>query len=158
MSNQLDSVYEFGEFRLDTAERLLLRGEEQIPLPPKAFDTLRLLVEKSGRLVEKGELMDRVWAGAFVEEANLARTIWMLRKALGNGDGRHQYIETIPKVGYRFVAEVRKLPDTALEVVVQRHIRARIVTEEEGESALEAPAVISRPRCPASEFRPSGAR
>src|SRR5687767_11539316 len=143
MSTQPNPVYEFGEFKLDTAQRLLLRGEEQIPLTPKAFDTLLLLLEKSGRLVEKQELLGRVWAGAFVEEANLARIIWTLRKALGDSDGRHQYIETVPKLGYRFVAEVRKMPGTALEVVVQRRIRARVVTEEEGQTALEEPAVIS---------------
>ncbi|MDQ3667039.1 MAG: transcriptional regulator [Acidobacteriota bacterium] len=139
MSDQPNRVYEFGEFRLDTTERLLLRGEEQIPLRPKAFNTLLLLLEKSGRLVEKEELMSRVWAGAFVEEANLARNIWTLRKALGDGDGKHQYIETVPKVGYRFVAEVRKAPNRALEVVVQRHIRARIITS--------VYLFIFRPRC-----------
>ena len=144
MSDQPNRVYEFGEFRVDTAERLLLRGEEQIPLTPKAFDTLLLLLEKSGRLLEKEELMNRVWAGSFVEEANLARIIWTLRKALGDSDGKHQYIETVPKLGYRFVAEVRKVPNTAVEVVVQRRIRARVVTEEEGQTALEEPEVISR--------------
>ncbi len=143
MSNQPSPVYEFGEFRLDTAQRLLLRGEEQIPLTPKAFDTLLLLLEKSGRLVEKQELLQRVWAGAFVEEANLARIIWTLRRALGDSNSKHQYIETVPKLGYRFVAEVRNVTDTALEVVVQRRIRARIVTEEESHTALEEPAVIS---------------
>ena len=143
MSNQPNTVYEFGEFRLDTAQRLLLRGEVQIPLTPKAFDTLLLLLEKSGRLVEKQELLERVWAEAFVEEANLTRIIWTLRKALSDGDGKHQYIETIPKLGYRFVAEVRKVTDTALEVVVQRRIRARVVTEEESRTAHEGPAVIS---------------
>ena len=135
MSNQPNAVYEFGEYRLDTAQRLLLRGEEQIPLTPKAFDTLLLLLEKSGRVVEKQEVLERVWAGAFVEEANLARMIWTVRKALGDSDSKHQYIETVPKLGYRFVAEVRKVPDTALEVVVQRRIRARVVTEEESETA-----------------------
>ena len=86
MGKQPHLVYEFGNFRLDTAERLLLRGEEQIPLSPKAFDTLLLLLEKSGHLVKKQELLERVWSDVFVEEANLARIIWRLRKVLGDSD------------------------------------------------------------------------
>src|SRR4030095_16287083 len=114
MSKQINSLYEFGEYRLDAAERLLLRGEQQIPLTPKVFDTLLVLVQHSGHLVGKDFLMKEVWSDAFVEEANLARNVWTLRKALGDDEGKHRYIETVPKTGYRFVAPVRILERTEL--------------------------------------------
>src|SRR5215467_14863485 len=108
MARQFNHLYEFGEFRLDPAERLLLRDEKPVPLTPKAFETLLVLIGHRGHLVEKDELMKQVWADASVEEANLARNIWTLRKALREGEGRH-YIETVPKLGYRFVAPVTEL-------------------------------------------------
>ena len=104
MSKLLNQLYEFGEFQLDVAERLLRHGEKLVPLTPKAFETLLVLVRRAGHLVEKDDLMKQVWADAFVEEANLARNIWTLRKALGDDQGAHHYIETVPKLGYRFVA------------------------------------------------------
>ena len=89
MSKAANRIYEFGEFRLETAERLLLRRGTPIPLTPKAFDTLLVLVRNSGRLVEKDDLIKQIWPDAIVEEANLARNVWTLRKALGNGSGEH---------------------------------------------------------------------
>jgi len=103
-------LYEFGPFILDAAERLLLRHGKTVPLTPKAFESLRLLVENSGRIVEKEKLMEQVWPGTFVEEGNLSVTIFMLRKALGEGRGEQKYIETVPKRGYRFIMPVRKVP------------------------------------------------
>src|SRR5262249_20742679 len=102
-------IYEFGPFRLDAAEHLLLRDGEAIPLTPKAFDLLLALVERNGHLVEKDELLKKVWPDTFVEEANLASNISQLRKALGDGENGHRYIETAPKRGYRFVAIVREV-------------------------------------------------
>ena len=110
MTKLANHIFEFGPFRLETAERLLLRSGARIPVTPKAFETLLVLVQNSGRLVEKDDLMKQVWPDAIVEEANLARNIWTLRKALGDGNGAGTYIETIPKVGYRFVAPVIELP------------------------------------------------
>jgi DNA-binding winged helix-turn-helix (wHTH) protein len=99
--------YDFGPFRLDPAESTLLRDGVAIPLTPKAFDTLEVLVEQAGRLVSRDELMRRVWPGTFVAPGNLAVTIHQLRRALGErADGR-PYIETVPRRGYRFAAEVR---------------------------------------------------
>ena len=100
--------YEFGPFRLDVAERLLLRDGEAVPLSPKAFDLLLALVERQGRLLEKTELMKLVWPDTFVEEANLSYTISLIRKTLGEGPEPQQFIETVPKHGYRFIAEVRR--------------------------------------------------
>lgn len=98
--------YEFGKYRIDAAERLLHRGDELISLPPKAIDTLLVLVVNAGRMVDKSELMKAVWPDTFVEEGALTRNISMLRKALGDSGDQAVYIETIPKRGYRFVAPV----------------------------------------------------
>jgi Tol biopolymer transport system component/DNA-binding winged helix-turn-helix (wHTH) protein len=99
-------VYEFGPFRLDPAERLLLRAQQPVPLKPKAFDLLVLLVERPGRLLTKQELMDALWPATAVEEGNLTHTISTLRKALGDGQNGDQFIETVPTRGYRFVSPV----------------------------------------------------
>jgi TolB-like protein/DNA-binding winged helix-turn-helix (wHTH) protein/thioredoxin-like negative regulator of GroEL len=131
MSQQINHIYEFGEFRLETAEQLLLRRGKPTRLTRKEFDTLLVLVQSSGHLVEKDELMNRVWADAFVEEANLARNIWSLRKALSDDNGEHRYIETVPKRGYRFIAPVREVASEDTGVLIQRRVRARIVCEEE---------------------------
>jgi TolB-like protein/DNA-binding winged helix-turn-helix (wHTH) protein/Tfp pilus assembly protein PilF len=108
MSEQKSHSYEFGPFRLDPLKRRLLRGGEALRLTPKAFDLLLVLVEESGRTVEKDELLERVWAGTIVEENNLNQNITALRKLLGDSRQESQYIATIPGLGYRFVAEVRK--------------------------------------------------
>src|SRR5215472_4654735 len=105
MSKQMSHLYEFGPFRLDARERLLLREGEAVPLTPKAFETLLLLVESGGHTVEKDELMKRLWPDTFVEEANLTNNISLLRKALDEAPGL-EYIKTVPRRGYRFVAAV----------------------------------------------------
>lgn len=102
-------LYEFGPFRLDPTERLLLRDNQPVPLAPKAFDTLVLLVENSGRLLTKDELIKRLWPGTFVEEVNLAQNISAIRRALHDKNGGGRYIETVSKAGYRFIAEVRSV-------------------------------------------------
>src|SRR4029450_10748525 len=107
MSTDSRHLYEFGPFRLDTAEQLLLRDGKPVPLTPKAFEMLVALVERSGHLVEKEELMKVVWADAFVEESNLTNNVYALRKMLGQGENGRSYIETVPKRGYRFTAAVR---------------------------------------------------
>jgi len=106
MSLLINHFYRFGEFSLDTDQRILLREGKPVSLAPKVFDTLFTLVENAGRIVSKEELMNRVWPDTFVEEANLTYTIQQLRKTLGD-DARHPvYIETVPKRGYRFIASV----------------------------------------------------
>src|SRR5216684_3759956 len=101
--------YEFGPFRLDPTERLLLRDNQPVPLAPKAFETLVLLVENSGRLLTKDELMKRLWPGTFVEEVNLAQNISAIRRALHDKNGEGRYIETVSKAGYRFIGEARRV-------------------------------------------------
>jgi len=101
-------IYEFGSFRLDAAEYVLLREGQIIPLTPKVFETLLVLVKNSGHVVNKDELYKQVWQDAFVEETNLTKNISILRKTLSENDGGTFFIETIPKRGYRFVVPVRK--------------------------------------------------
>jgi serine/threonine-protein kinase len=103
------SVYEFGPFRVDPAERLLLKDAEPVALTPKAFDLLVHLLERHGHLVEKQALMAALWPDAVVEEANLAYNVSAVRKALGDGQEGEQFIQTVPTRGYRFVAPVREL-------------------------------------------------
>jgi DNA-binding winged helix-turn-helix (wHTH) protein/TolB-like protein/Flp pilus assembly protein TadD len=100
-------LYAFGPFLLDTRERRLLRDGKVIPLTLKAFDLLQVLVENQGHLLQKEELLRRVWPDAIVEENNLTVTISALRKALDEGPTDRQYIETVPRRGYRFVADFR---------------------------------------------------
>jgi TolB-like protein/DNA-binding winged helix-turn-helix (wHTH) protein len=103
------AIFEFDGFRLDPTERLLLRGKVPVQLPPKVFDALVVMVASRGRLLEKDQLLRMIWPDSFVEESNLALYISILRKALGDGEDGFQYIETVPRHGYRFVAEVREL-------------------------------------------------
>src|SRR5262245_13667507 len=114
MSTRPRHLYEFGPFRLDTAEQLLMREGKPVPVTPKAFEMLVALVERSGHLVEKEELMRVVWADAFVEESTLTKNVWALRKLRAQGKGGKNYIETVPKRGYRFTATVRELTPEAL--------------------------------------------
>jgi DNA-binding winged helix-turn-helix (wHTH) protein len=100
--------YEFGSFRLDAGEYVLLRDGQVIPMSPKVFETLLVLVENSGHVVGKEELYKQVWQEAFVEETNLTKNISILRKILSEGDAERSFIETVPKRGYRFVVPVRK--------------------------------------------------
>jgi eukaryotic-like serine/threonine-protein kinase len=103
-------LYEFGPFRLEPAERKLMRGNEMVTLTPKAFDTLLLLVRNSGHLLEKEDLISTLWPDTFVEEGSLSNNIFLLRKILGEDPA---FIETVPKRGYRFVGAVRQLPRAA---------------------------------------------
>ena len=120
-------AYRFGPFHLDVRERRLSRGSEVIPLRLKVFDTLRVLVENAGRLVTKQELLDTVWPETTVEENNLNHNVSMLRKALGERATDQQYIETVPRVGYRFVAAVEAgVPQAAAAVASAAKARQEI--------------------------------
>ena len=134
MSRQAKDLYEFGPFRIDVAERLLSREGQNVPLTPKAFDTLLVLVENRGHLLEKDELMQKLWPDTFVEEANLTNNISQLRKALGDDSSGHRYIETVPKRGYRFGASVRMCRKESSDLVVEQHTRASLLIEEETDS------------------------
>ena len=111
MGERSQHFYEFGRFRINTGDRLLLRDQEIVQLTPKVFDILLALVETSGQVISKDSLMKRVWPDSFVEEGNLTQNISLLRKALGEGQNGHQYIETVARRGYRFIEPVRESRD-----------------------------------------------
>jgi TolB-like protein/DNA-binding winged helix-turn-helix (wHTH) protein/Tfp pilus assembly protein PilF len=130
MSNEQQHLCGFGPFTLDLTDRFLLRDGQPVPLPPKTLETLIVLVQHQGRLVTKDELMKTLWPDSFVEETNLNHHVWTLRKALGESAGGDRYIETVPRRGYRFVADVTELPLGSDELVVEKHSFTHIFTEE----------------------------
>lgn len=131
-SKAVKHFYEFGPFRIDLENRLLLHEGETVPLAPKIFDTLVVLIENKGRIVKKSEMMQLLWPDRYVEESNLSQNIFVLRKIFSEATGGDQYIETIPKRGYRFIGTVREVQ----EEVNQTHEEA--VATEAPESELQA--------------------
>ena len=107
----MQHLWEFDCYRVDFARRLLLRGGELVQLPAKALDTLLVLIQRRGEVVTKEDLIKAVWPDAFVEEGNLSQSIHVLRRALGESVEEHRYIVTVPGRGYRFVADVREIPE-----------------------------------------------
>lgn len=148
MSLPVKHLYEFGPFVLDTVERILMREGELVGLTPKAYDTLLALVEKKGRIVGKDELMNRVWPDSFVEEGNLAFNISVLRRTLAEGAEKIQFIETVPKRGYRFVASVRETFDNTPDVLLERQTVSHVVIErrEEQEGPADLALLAAAPR------------
>ena len=122
-------LYRFGSYSLDAEERVLLRNGQPVTLPPKDLETLLVLVERAGHIVEKEELLDRVWPGVFIEEGNLSRRIFNLRQVLGDSADERPYIETIPKRGYRFIAMLQEdADDSAAPEVVDAQTSERAQT------------------------------
>ncbi|MBC7909768.1 MAG: alpha/beta fold hydrolase, partial [Pyrinomonadaceae bacterium] len=157
MPRQIGHLYEFGAFRVDTAERLLFCGEDPVSLTPKVFDTLLLLVENCGHVLGKEELMQKVWPDSFVEENNLAQNISILRKVLGEGAEGLKFIETVPKRGYRFVAQVRETggePET--NIIVRERARARVVIEEDDDEEPAFQSLSRATREALDALQPSG--
>jgi TolB-like protein/tetratricopeptide (TPR) repeat protein len=136
-SERTNIVYQFGPFRLEVSEHRLVREGRSIPLAGKAFATLRVLVERHGTLVSKRDLMNAVWPETTVEENNLDRNISTLRKALGEQAVGPQYIETVPRVGYRFVARMAAAP-----------------AEDASDSSLATPDVSSIAVLPFADMSP----
>src|SRR5262252_9427368 len=126
-------IFEFGPFRLISSECRLFKNGHPLALPPKVFDTLVVLVENRGRLVDKREIMNRVWPDSYVEEVNLSRSISSLRRALGESATESAYIETVPKSGYRFVATVVELETDQASVILEKYTSSEIITEESEE-------------------------
>lgn len=134
-------LYEFGEFRLDLERNLLLYQDEIVPLTHKALETLVVLVENNGRIIEKDEIIQKVWQDTFVEEGSLTRNISTLRKVLGEEPGANRYIETIPRRGYRFVAKVKSISDGNEEKEPANGL-AQNETESENEPARRNENII----------------
>src|SRR5947208_8417300 len=131
MSKQAKHFYEFGSFRLDVTQQLLLRDGTVVPLTLKAFDLLLTLVESDGQVLTKDELMHRVWPDSYVEEANLSHHIHKLREALGEKTNGDKYIETLTRRGYRFVARITEVRDANADLILAEHSRAHLVVEED---------------------------
>ncbi len=129
MNKEPKHFYEFGPYRVDPEQGLLLRDNQPVPLQPKAFETLLVLVRNTEKVVLKNDLMKSVWPDTFVEESNLTQHIFVLRKALGE-TGDHRYIVTVPGRGYRFTQKVRLIPEQA-DIVVQSHSITRVAIDEE---------------------------
>ena len=122
-------LYEFGPFRLDPDKELLLREDENVLIAPKAFQVLLVLIRNNKQVVTKDDLMKTVWPDTFVEEANLSRNIFLLRKALGGGPA-DKYIVTVPGRGYRFAEDVQLVPDRELNIVAASHSNVEVLMEE----------------------------
>lgn len=131
MTIERKRLYEFGPFRLDASERVLWRAGQPVPITPKVFEILLALVENSGCLVEKDELMKKVWPDSFVEDSNLTFNISVLRKALAREAGEQPFIETVPRRGYRFIAPVKEVAGEQPEVFLREWTRATVILEEE---------------------------
>jgi pimeloyl-ACP methyl ester carboxylesterase/DNA-binding winged helix-turn-helix (wHTH) protein len=155
MKSQTTLFYIFGLFRIDVTERILHGKKGPVPLTPKAFDTLLILVENSGHVLATKELMEKVWPDSFVEENNLAQNISTLRKVLGpEGAG---LIETVPKRGYRFVGQVSETWDEGADLVLHEHTRSKIVIKEETDDGGSAPS-FDPPRPAVIDLPPGAAR
>ena len=123
-------LYGFGPFRVDPEKELLLRDDETVPLAPKAFQVLLVLMRHNKQLVTKDDLLKMVWPDTFVEEANLSRNIFLLRKALGENPQDHQYIVTVPGRGYRFAEDVQLMPEREVEIVAASHSTVQVQVKE----------------------------
>lgn len=130
MNGESQSNIYFAEFELDTAHRQLLRNGKPISLYAKTFDLLTFLLENNGRILSKDEILEKVWEGQFVEEANLSVQISALRKALGEKKDSPHFLVTVPGKGYKFVADIQNNNN---EIVIEKHKISRVLVEEETE-------------------------
>ncbi len=142
-TQRLKELYEFGPFRVDPEKETLLRAGEPVPLTPKTFQILLVLVRHSREIVTKDDLLKTVWPDTFVEEANLSRNIFMLRKALGESPQDHKYILTVPGRGYRLAENVRLVPDEEFSLVAANRQKVEVqVTEKLSLKWLVAVAAV----------------
>jgi DNA-binding winged helix-turn-helix (wHTH) protein/tetratricopeptide (TPR) repeat protein len=144
MDNGVKQLREFGPFRVDPEQRLLLRDEQPIALSPKAFDLLLVLLEHSGQVVLKDDLMKTLWPDTFVEESNLGQQIFQLRKALGDRSQGSSYIVTVPGRGYRFAHKVRAISEEE-SIVLESHSRSRLVIDESWKLGKTLSSAVRRP-------------
>jgi DNA-binding winged helix-turn-helix (wHTH) protein/tetratricopeptide (TPR) repeat protein len=145
MDKRSSHFYEFGPFRVDAVERLLTGDGVLLPLTPKAFETLLALVENSGRVVGRDELIVRVWPDTCVEEANLTQNVFTLRKVLGEKKRECRYIETVPRRGYRFVASVREVKDEVIVSLRGMEFETKVVAGEGSQTGTKGKALAVLP-------------
>lgn len=140
MPGSTEQIYRFDELTLDVSERLLYREGRNIPLPPKAFDMLHMLVSNAGRVLSKERILSEIWEGSFVEENNLAQNISLLRRVLGETDEK-KFIETVPKYGYRFVAKVNPTSGGEVSTEVIERGSVRVFVNDDPHRSVETPSV-----------------
>lgn len=140
---QTHHLYEFGPFRLDVREQLLTCRGKSVSLSPKVFETLVVMVESNGRLLEKDELLKLLWPDSFVEESSLAQNIFQIRRALAEHDTERQYIETVPRRGYRFIVPVRQIQPEAQIFPGEQTVASDPGDLAKAESRMEVPAALS---------------
>ncbi len=138
---KVKELYEFGPFRVDPEKEILQRAGEPIPLTPKTFQILLVLVRHSNEVVTKEDLMKTVWPDTFVEETNLTRNIFALRKALGDNE-QNRYIITVPGQGYRLAEGVRLVSEADFRIVAASHSKVQIQVRETKRGGWIAAAVI----------------
>jgi len=131
IANGVRRFYEFGEFRLDAKRHRLLRAGTVVPLPPKAIETLIVFVENPGKVLQREDLMQAVWADTIVEDANLTVAISQLRKALNQNDDSAEFIQTIPRVGYRFVADLRDVVEEPAALIAEKRTAQQSIVAKE---------------------------
>jgi DNA-binding winged helix-turn-helix (wHTH) protein len=166
MSALENPVYRFGSFELEPAERRLSEAGKSIALTPGVFDTLVLLVERAGHLVSKDELMKVLWPRGYVDDSNLTKHIWFIRRALGDGEHDSRFIETVPKLGYRFVAPVTRAsatlcPPPPLAAAAEGAIQLKAPlpsTDLPAGLAAQEPGAVASPATAAPVNRTAGAR
>src|SRR4051794_16111287 len=123
-------LYDFDIFRVDAEREMLLRAGDPVPLPPKAFQVLLVLIRNRQEVVTKDDLMKEVWPDTFVEEANLSRNIFLLRKALGESPQDHRYVLTVPGRGYRLAERVRLVPGREASIIAATHSKIQLEVKE----------------------------
>lgn len=150
MTQQMKHLYEFGPFRIDPPERLLVFQGQSIAITPKAFDVLVFLIQRSGHLVEKSQLMEAIWGDSFVEVGNLAVAISTLRKALGDDLGKERrYIQTVAKRGYRFVGDVREVVEPEMQSLSPQAVESAVAAPDPAAQIVTptrptTPQIVSR--------------
>ena len=146
MSSEIRYSYDFYRFHLDPRHRLLLSDNKTVAVTPKAFELLVLLVERAGRLVEKSELLRTIWSDVSVEEGNLSVLVSQLRRVLGDDRGKPEYIETVSKFGYRFIAPVTRQTLPEAEMPAPPEAKRRVISDPipQEEAAPAKPALLSR--------------
>ena len=155
----MPSLYEFGPFRLDVKERLLLKDGEPVSLTPRSFDVLAVLVREHGKLVTKDEFLSEVWPDSFVEETNLPQNVYLLRKVLGDEEYTcPKFIETVTRHGYRFIADVKEISDGNAELMVHQRTSTEILLEQEQNEGVPKTLVTLPESVPLPVPRPSTRR
>ena len=132
MNGEIKHLRQFGNFRLDTQKKVLWHNGESVPMPLKELEVLCMLVKSRGELVTKDEMLDEVWANSFVEESNLSRHIYLLRKTLKDLGAKEDLIQNIPRRGYRFTGDVSEIEGG--EIVLEKRTQTRTLIEIQEET------------------------